>query len=227
MAETAAEAAPRARRTQTERRAKTNARLLDATLDCLIERGYSGTTTTEVENRAGVSRGARLHYYPTKARLLSAAVAHLYTRIAERYAAAMEEVDPDGDRFHEGYRLLWDTYKDPAFAAVLELLLAARTDDELRAALKETSGGHQKAVRRRANTYFPDLAHRDADGLLESLQAMMTGLALQGLVFGDDGRRPLALDVVERMVNQTFAPQAGGTFAPQAGAAATGKKAKG
>ena len=219
MVEAAASTPKRVRRNQTQRRTETNARLLDATLECLIERGYSGTTTTEIEGRAGVSRGARLHYYPTKARLLSAAVAHLYGRIAARYAEAIEHVDPDGDRFHEGYRLLWDTYKDPAFAAVLELLLAARTAPELRAALQETSGGYQKDVRKRANTYFPDLAHHDADGLLESLQAMMTGLALQRLVFGDDGRRPLALDVVERMVNETFAPKAT--------AAVTRKKAKG
>lgn len=211
--------APKARRTQPERRAETNARLLDATLQCLIERGYSGTTTTEIETRAGVSRGARLHYFPTKARLLSAAVAHLYAQISDRYAAAMAEVDPDGDRFHEGYRLLWETYKDPAFAAVLELLLAARTDPELKSALREVSTGHQKGVRRQANSYFPDLARRDADGLLESLQAMMTGLALTRFVFGDDGRRPQALDLIERMVNETFAPQAS--------AAATGKKAKG
>lgn len=219
MAEAATETRARPRRSQTERRAETSARLLDATLECLIERGYSGTTTTEIETRAGASRGARLHYYPTKALLMSAAVAHLYTKIAERYAAAMAEVDPEGDRFHEGYRLLWETYRDPAFAAALELLLAARTDPELKAALREMSKGHQDGVRRQANTYFPDLAHREADGLLESLQAMMTGLALQQLVWGDDGRRPLALDLVERMVNQTFAPQAS--------AAATGKKAKG
>lgn len=213
------ESTRRARRTQTERRAETNGRLLDATLECLIEKGYAGTTTTEIESRAGVSRGARLHYYPTKALLLSAAVGHLYGRIAQRYARAMEDAEPTGDRFHQGYRLLWDTYRDPAFAAVLELLVAARTDAELRDALRATSGDHQRGVRRRANSYFPDLAHREADGLLESLQAMMTGLALQSFVFGGDDRSPRALDVVERMVHQTFAPQAS--------AAATGRKVEG
>jgi len=191
-----------------DRRAETRARLLDSTLQCLIDKGYAGTTTTGIETLAGVSRGARLHYYPTKAALLGAAIGHLYQRIAARYAEAMARVDADGDRFHQGYRLLWQTYADPAFAAVLELLVAARTDPELRAALRATSAGHQEDVRRRANAYFPDLAHREADGLLESLQAMMTGLALHRSVFGDDGRRPLALDLVERMVGETFGPRA-------------------
>jgi len=194
------------RRSQAERRASTRARLLDATLECLVERGYAATTTVEIESRAGVSRGARVHHFPTKAGLLGAAVGHLYDRIARRYHAALAAAPADSDRFHAGYRLLWDTYADPAFAAVLELLVAARTDAELREALRETSAAHQLEVRSRANAYFPDLARRDADGLLESLQAMMTGLALSRLVFGEGGREERVLALVERMVNHSFAP---------------------
>ena len=44
----AAAVVARIRRTQEERSADTRARLLDATIDCLYERGYTGTTTTEV-----------------------------------------------------------------------------------------------------------------------------------------------------------------------------------
>ena len=35
------------------------ARLLEATVDLLVEKGYAGTSTTLVSERAGVSRGAR------------------------------------------------------------------------------------------------------------------------------------------------------------------------
>jgi len=84
--------------------------------------------------------------------------------------------------------------------------VAARTDPELREALRETSAAHQVEVRSRANAYFPDLARRDADGLLESLQAMMTGLALSRLVFGEGGREERVLGLVERMVTNSFAP---------------------
>ncbi len=52
-------------------------RLLEATVDCLVERGWAGTTTTVIAERAMVSRGAQLHHYPTKAELVAAAVAHL------------------------------------------------------------------------------------------------------------------------------------------------------
>jgi AcrR family transcriptional regulator len=197
----------RSRRSQAERRASTRGRLLDATLACLVERGYADTTTAEIESRAGVSRGARLHHFPTKAGLLSAAVGHLYERIGGRYHAAISRVGPDADRFHAGYRLLWETYADPAFAAVLELWVAARTDPELREALRATSAEHQAHVKSRARAYFPDLARREADGLLESLQAAMTGLAVSRLVFGEGDREEQVLGLVERMVASTFAPE--------------------
>ena len=65
------------RRSQDERTAQTRARVLDAVLGCLVERGYAGTTTTAVAARAGVSRGAQLHHYRTRAALVAAAVEHL------------------------------------------------------------------------------------------------------------------------------------------------------
>lgn len=203
-----ATAAP-ARRTQAERRASTRAALLDATLACLIERGYGGTTTAEIEQRAGVSRGARLHHFPTKATLMAACIVQLFGRIGARYADSMARIAPGGERFHEGYRLLWEVYEDESYAAVLELFVAARHDAELRAALRDTAAALQREVRRIANTCFPDLARRDADGLLESLQAVMTGLALQRFVFrNDDGGgsrgEERVLDLVERMVGRTF-----------------------
>jgi len=53
------------------------ARLMDATIECLVERGFGGTSTTLVSELAGVSRGAQLHHFPTKNDLVVAAVEHL------------------------------------------------------------------------------------------------------------------------------------------------------
>ena len=70
------------------------ARLLEATVDCLVERGFAGTSTTLVSERAGVSRGAQLHHFPTKNALVVAAVEHLTeVRGAELAAAAADAAD--------------------------------------------------------------------------------------------------------------------------------------
>ena len=56
----------RPRLTQDEKTAETRRRLLDAAIVCLIERGYSNTTTSEIAERAGLSRGAQLYHFPKK-----------------------------------------------------------------------------------------------------------------------------------------------------------------
>ena len=56
---------------------------MEVTIDCLTELGWAGTTTTEVSQRAGVSRGAQLHHFPSKQDLVVAAVEHLTERRRE------------------------------------------------------------------------------------------------------------------------------------------------
>src|SRR5262249_49169461 len=78
---TAARIVP-ARTPQQRRSRATQQRLLEATVECLVEHGWSGATTTVIAERAGVSRGAQLHHYPTRAALVLAAVGHLADRRA-------------------------------------------------------------------------------------------------------------------------------------------------
>lgn len=123
----------RPRRTQEERTAATRLALLDATVACLVEHGYHGTTTTRVVQRAGVSRGAQVHHFPTKNALVLAAVEHL----AQRRAAQVLEHDLDRlvgspDQVGDALDLVWEVYQGPLFEASMELWLASRTDPGLR-----------------------------------------------------------------------------------------------
>src|SRR3954463_12947322 len=98
------------RRSQAERSATTREALLDATVACLIEDGYANTTTSRVAERAGVSRGAHLHPFPTRTALVAAAHEHLPRRRgAELYAAASDLPEGRG-RIAAGLDLLWDSY---------------------------------------------------------------------------------------------------------------------
>ena len=83
------------RRTQEERSATTRAALLDATVDCLVEYGYANLTTTRVVERAGVSRGAQVHHFPTKAQLVTEAVRHLAVKRVQEFAQTIPELPKD------------------------------------------------------------------------------------------------------------------------------------
>jgi AcrR family transcriptional regulator len=119
------------RRTQAQRTAATRAALLEATVDCLVGQGFGGTTTTEVAHRAGVSPGALLHHFPTKADLLCAAVGHLFEMRQAEFRKAMVNLEPGADRAKAGIDLLWSMFSGPTFVAYLELWVAARCDPAL------------------------------------------------------------------------------------------------
>ena len=135
MAPTAAKKpskAPR-RRTQAERSAATRGVLLDATIESLVEVGYANTTTTRIAELAGVSRGAQMHHFPSKADLVAHAVEHLAEKRAEEIRKEADRLPGgSGGRTAAALDLLWSSHRGPLFQASLELWTAARTDRELR-----------------------------------------------------------------------------------------------
>jgi AcrR family transcriptional regulator len=198
----APETTARVRRTQQERRESTRGRLLDATIESLVELGYSATTTLEIERRAGVSRGARIHHYPTKASLLADAVDHLYRRLSDHYDAAFGRAPAgasDAARLRSGLRLLWSVYRQRSYTAVLELHMAARTDDELRARLFEVGELHRKLAVEAAARYFA-LGEPSALGLVDAIHAVLMGLLMQRNVDDDEQRQLAVIALLEDMV---------------------------
>jgi AcrR family transcriptional regulator len=115
-------------RTQAQRTAATRAKLLDAAIESLDELGYSGTSTHGIAKRAGVSRGAQLHHFPTKESLVVAAVGHL----VDKRLVEILDAEPDPEL---GLETLIDAFSGPLFYAALELWVAARTDPALHAAM--------------------------------------------------------------------------------------------
>ena len=164
-------------RTQQARREDTRARLLAATIDCLVEYGYAGTTTQRVQDRAGLSRGALLHHFATKEQLLVAAVSH----VADAQIRAVRDEAATGAGTE--IELLHHVMSGPLFLAGLELWQAARTEPALRAALLPAERRVGTAVRELLDELFPRSRGRrvEVDGLL----ALYRGLALTSVLRPD------------------------------------------
>jgi len=144
----------RATRTQGERSAAMQKRLLDAAVASLVEKGYAGTTTLEVQQRAGVSRGALLHHYNSRADLMVAAVEHLSRNRVAEVLSTTTEAPPKERRTEWAVQVLWRTFEGPLYAAALELWVAARHDPELRAALQPQERILGQAIRSMATDLF-------------------------------------------------------------------------
>jgi AcrR family transcriptional regulator len=185
-----------ARVPQEERTRAMRARLMEATVDLLVERGFAGTSTTLVSDRAGVSRGAQLHHFPTKNDLVVAAVGHVTAVRVTELAAAAERGLPQGDRRTRAVlEVLADHFTSPVFTAALELWVAARTDEALRAAVVPL----EQKVGRQTHRMTAELLGADESrpGVRELVQAtldLVRGLGLADTITDDAGRRKRILD---------------------------------
>jgi AcrR family transcriptional regulator len=121
------------RRTQSERSAETRRRLLDATIESLIDVGYAGTTIRRVTELAGVSQGAQSHHFPHRVDLVASAFEHLAEQRIDGYRERSRQLSGDrAERLRALLDLLWDDFSSPVFTVAVKLWVAAAEDDELR-----------------------------------------------------------------------------------------------
>jgi AcrR family transcriptional regulator len=176
---------------QQQRSRATQQRLLDATIDCLVKHGWSGTTTTLVAETAGVSRGAQLHHYPTKAALVLAAVEHLTHKRAEEIRA---EAGGGSHRVEHVLELLEASFTGPMFQAALEVWVAARTDDALRDALvplEATIG--RELYRLTVDMLGADDRRPEVRDAIQATLELLRGLGVASLLSDDSVRRQAVL----------------------------------
>jgi AcrR family transcriptional regulator len=182
-----------ARTPQIERTRLMRARLMEATAELLIERGFAGTTTTLVSERAGVSRGAQLHHFPSKNALVVAAIEHVMLERGSQLRAAARALPTRDTRTVLG--LLADHVTSPVFTAALELWVAARTD----AVLREAVAPLELKVGRETHRMTVELLGVDESrpGVRELVQATLDlarGLGLAATLSDDRVRRERILD---------------------------------
>jgi len=180
---------------QEERTRAMRQRLLEATVECLVERGWSGTSTTLVSKRAGVSRGAQLHHFPTKNALVVAAVEHLSEVRGQELADAAAALPTGRRRTRAVLEMLANHFTSPVFTAALELWVAARTDPALQAAV----GPLEQRIGREVHRYTVELLGVDESrtGVRELVQATLDltrGLGLANTITDDTARRRRILD---------------------------------
>lgn len=179
---------------QAERTAATRLRLMEATIDCLVELGWAGTTTTIVSERAGVSRGAQLHHFPTKQDLVVSAVSFLMDRRREELHADLVDL-PRRGRVRAALEVVSTQFTSPVFFAALELWVAARSDAKLRASV----GPLERAVGRETHSHAVEILGIDETrgnnrALVQATLDLLRGLGLAASLSDDSRRRARILD---------------------------------
>ncbi|MGW4531725.1 TetR/AcrR family transcriptional regulator [Nocardia sp. NPDC004340] len=191
---------PRVRRTQAERTASTKAALVDATIETIAEIGYHRASAGEICARAGVSKGG------------------LFRHFDSRLALVVEAAEEVGRRNLAGFRALGDAPVGDMLALTrsqsraqinavwFELLVAARTDAELREQLAPVASRLYAAIDELA--VVPSSGAGVAPALLQlmgtSLVHMFDGEAVLREVYPrpelEDARLKAATELINALV---------------------------
>jgi len=174
------------RRTQAERSATTRARLLGATLQCLVDLGFDGTSTKEICRRAGVSKGAQLHHFPTKAELLVATVDYLCEQRHAEFRQMVNTQPDHTDRVEAAFNQFRRLYASPTMIAWVELAVASRADPVLSEAMQRLSRRLEDDVEVTLRAVFQIADGVPAQPIVRMVLSLLDGLALRCMLQDDE-----------------------------------------
>ncbi|MGW7454781.1 TetR/AcrR family transcriptional regulator [Streptomyces sp. NPDC054787] len=180
----------------------TRRHLLEAAVSCLAEHGWAGSTVSVVAERAGVSRGAAQHHFPTREDLFTAAVEY----VAEQRSTALR------DLFHSGpaarpaaIEALVDLYTGTLFRAALQLWVAASNEEPLRPRVTELEARVGRETHRIAVELLG--ADESVPGVRETVQGLLDmarGLGLANVLTDDRARRARVVAQWSRILDATL-----------------------
>jgi len=205
-----ASAGPARSRKPQQRSADTRLKLAQATIDLMVERGYAGLSVTDIQKRAGVSNGARVHHFPTKSSLVIAAVAQFLqhgnrsggerARHAAKPRAVVRAMIAD----------LYALYFEEFFIPAAESAIAARTDRVLAKGLHPVVAEYHRTNRSiwRSALERAGYAERDARFLYELCKWVLRGMALTSMWHPTPAQNRKFLAELERAVLRAVPPRA-------------------
>lgn len=196
------------REPQQDRGWATRSRLLESAVSCLAELGWSGATVSVVAGRAGVSRGATQHYFPTREDLVTAALEHMAeVRLAEILREAARLPAGGEHRTRDVVGLLVGLYTGPLFRAALQVWAAAAASDQLRDLVRPL----EARLGREAHKVAIELLGADESrpGVHEAVQATLDlarGLGLADTLADDSRRRDRIVSQWATMLDAAIRP---------------------
>lgn len=193
------------RRSQEERSTETRARLCAATIALIAERGYVNTTTTDISTRAGVSRGALMHHYPSKIDLIVDAASGVWLSAIDEVrelSLALNAGDLDTDAFVDG---VWNqVFRENSTMMTMDLVSAARSDKELHCRISVHLQNMFEAYDQIADTAFSKtgLPPEQRRIIVSLTTSAIRGLKVQELMHPDQQKTEAAREALKMMLKR-------------------------
>ncbi len=162
---------------------------MSSTIEALAQDGWSAATVAAVAERAGVSRGAAQHHFPTREALITATLEQVFDDLADS-ATRAHPVPDDADRVSVAVEHAVAMYTGTEFKAALQIWAAAASDSALRALILPMEARFARAAHRTTMAVLgaepdDDAAHRAVQATLD----LARGLGLADTLSDDSARR--------------------------------------
>jgi AcrR family transcriptional regulator len=133
-------------RTQQQRREETVGRLIDASIDTIVEVGYARASAAVIAKRAKVSGGALFRHFPTMGDFMAATAHEVMRRQLDLFTKQVAQIPADQPALQAALTILRDVTGNATNAVMYELLIAARTDEKLRATLQHVLAEYAASI---------------------------------------------------------------------------------
>ncbi len=190
------------RRTQAERTQETRKRILDAAVRVLSKKGYAQFRTADVAKVAGVSRGAQLHHFATKEKLVYATMEHVFHNVLETSRARARALKKGDDPLEHAIADARDFFFSTPFFISLDIATSinnARFRAKLMGMVRDARLPAEQAWRHALMEN--GISEAMADDLLWLTFGLVRGLAVRMLWQNEPGRFDQLLAKWRRIVD--------------------------
>ena len=189
---------------QARKSAATRDQIISSAIRCIVEFSYSNTTMMKISEKAGLSRGATLHHFPSKMDIIRAVVDYLHDKQIQAFRRAIREIPADADMAHLAVQAYSANVNHPIYIALFELSVAARTDNELREILHPAQQAFDREWYETAWDLFPEWQsdRRSFDLALNLCQQLMEGMAISNLTHARNYDKDQLLSYLEEKVRE-------------------------
>jgi AcrR family transcriptional regulator len=182
----------------------TRAAIVQATIDALAEVGHAGTTTVEVQRLAGVSRGALLHHFGSRAELLAAAVDEIGRRRHEEMISAHTKLGDRVVNLDEALVMLRRSFSSITYCVEQELWSAARTDTELRRSVQPVEQRLGRQMKAGLDRLFRVVPEADREAVIKMAVTFVRGLAVADSLRSRPTSSAVELGAIARLLQAQY-----------------------
>jgi len=196
-----------------ERSARMRKKLIEATIDCLYRYGYHATSTNVVIAHAGVSRGALLHQFSTKADLMIAVSEYIREHRKEAHRKGLENITDPHEKLDRLVDILWSEMKGPTGVARIEIMLGSRSDAEFADRFVELNQRLEQTHKDRMWARAQELGFTDrkvVDALVQLYAAALRGLAIDATQKSASRDIEAAVELLKRYHRMLVKEEVGG-----------------